>query len=123
MGTYRLLGKMIGSNKRLAGKKVSERAALAYLLGIPHTDSAGRFSGDDDELLATVAPIFGLLKGWTPEVMGIVKRELHAAGLWLAYTARGVDVIEVCRFRDHQHPSRLKTEPKSKLPGPEETTS
>lgn len=117
-GTYRLVGRQLGSNRRLA--QTSPEAALLYVLTYPCTDSAGRFSGDPEDIIDEMVPAHARVRGWDIPRIEEMAGELHRRALWHWYTAGDppVQVVEVLRFHAHQHPSRLAREAPSRWPAP-----
>lgn len=112
---YRIVGQL-GSNRRLAS--VSVDAALLYLLALPYGDREGRLLGEPGDLIDEVCPAFARRHAWTEASVDALVVELVTVGLWERWSGPDGRVIGICRWTDHQHPSKLAEERPSRLSPP-----
>ena len=80
MPRRRYLSTEAGRDRRLSA--VSERAAVCYLLSIPHADCCGRLPGDPFEYACEVAPG----RHYGEEDAEQILSELVSCGLYLSYS-------------------------------------
>ncbi len=87
---------------------------LIYLMVMPHVDKAGRFEADPilitGKCLTRLNVDASTVEAWLKD--GV------KTGLLRVYEARGIRVLEIVNFTDHNTPHHK--EPASKLPSPEE---
>lgn len=112
---YRIVGQL-GSNRRLAG--VGVEAALLYLLALPYGDREGRLFGEPGDLIDEVCPAFARRHGWSEGFVDGLIEELVRVGLWERWSGPEGRVVGICRWHDHQHPSRLAEERPSAFADP-----
>lgn len=93
-----------GKDKRLSA--VSERAAMCYLLSIPHADCCGRMPGDPFEYGCTVAPG----RRYTEEEIAAVIAELLGCHLYVGYEGEGISVLTFPAKAFLEHQSRALNE-------------
>lgn len=115
MARGRMISGTIGESRKFAAL-ANDTHRLIYLMVMPHVDKAGRFEAD---------PI--LIKGRCLTRLDIDASTVEAwlkdaakVGLILFYEAKGIRVLEIVNFTDHNKPHHK--EPDSKLPGPDEGT-
>lgn len=115
MARGRMISGTIGESRKFAAL-ANDTHRLIYLMVMPHVDKAGRFEAD---------PI--LIKGRCLTRLDIDASTVEAwlkdaakVGLILFYEAKGIRVLEIVNFTEHNKPHHK--EPESKLPGPDEGT-
>lgn len=115
MARGRMISGTIGESRKFAAL-ANDTHRLIYLMVMPHVDKAGRFEADPilikGKCLTRLDVDASTVQAWLEDAANV--------GLIHHYEARGMHVLEIVNFKEHNTPHHK--EPDSKLPGPEEGT-
>lgn len=115
MARGRMISGTIGESRKFAAL-ANDTHRLIYLMVMPHVDKAGRFEADPilikGKCLTRLDVDASTVQAWLEDAANV--------GLIHHYEARGMTVLEIANFKEHNTPHHK--EPDSKLPGPEEGT-
>lgn len=115
MARGRMISGTIGESRKFA-TLANDTHRLIYLMVMPHVDKAGRFEADPvlikGKCLTRLDIDVSTVEAWL--------KDASKVGLILHYEAKGVPVLEIVDFLEHNTPHHK--EPDSKLPGPDEGT-
>jgi hypothetical protein len=115
MAKARMLSKTVSLSRQLASLK-SDAHRLLFTWLIPHTDVAGRLSGDSAWIRAAVVP---LLDHMTTKKVEVALADLERVGLVQRYKdARGDEVVVLLGFHKHQPGLRADREAPSSFGDP-----
>lgn len=115
MARGRMISGTIGESRKFAAL-ANDTHRLIYLMVMPHVDKAGRYEADPilikGRCLTRLDIDVSTVEAWLEDAANV--------GLIRHYEARGMTVLEIVNFTEHNTPHHK--EPDSKLPGPEEGT-